>query len=118
MGILQVPVWGNGRFTLKPKGASCDFFSKFGYNKNDTLILEHFDFALHLDEIGVQFTGFMGVGRMVSSRLFDKLLNSVGVKLFRKVEPKIHEKIRARTIQEINRMLIVSRFLIFFLKKS
>lgn len=68
--------------------------------------LQFFDFAVSLDDIFVKLNGILGARRRVSGA-FNKILNSFGIKLFRRLEPKIHERVRNRGINATNKFLQV-----------
>ncbi len=65
-----------------------------------------FDFGVKLTDVYVKFDGIFGAGRTIS-RAFNKIINSFGLKLFNKLEPRLHEKVRKRGIAEINKVLTV-----------
>lgn len=103
---MPLPIFGNGKFLLAPKQAKIAVFSKFGY-KDGILELLSFDFDIKLLDLFVKFDGIWGAGRNLNA-----IVNSFGLKAFNKMEPTIHEKVRQRGLHEINKILIVSKYLV------
>lgn len=63
MGLITLPIFGNGQFILQPKNALCEIFTKFGFDQNGTILLEEFDFNLDLKDLKVDLTGFVKYGK-------------------------------------------------------
>jgi len=99
--FVPIPLLGNGVFTLQPVGATCDIFGKIGFSEEGELILKELDFSLRMKDLKVLFTGIMGAG---VSRRINNIMNAMGLKMFNKMEPKFHEKVRTRGIVEVNKV--------------
>ncbi|OXA58232.1 uncharacterized protein LOC110847733 isoform X2 [Folsomia candida] len=103
------PISGNGTFFLQPKQLQVAVFTKLRYSKEGQLEISHFDFHVNVTDIFVKFNGFRGAWKIIS-RGINKILNSFGLAIFNKLEPRLHDRIRQRTINEINMKLLDWKF--------
>lgn len=125
--IIPLPVYGHGRVIVESKMVQTNAYIQLGFSEEGDLILkvfrkisyfgkvfvlcnffailQEFDFKLDMKAIAVRFQGKTG---MFITKQWNAILDTMGLQMFRKMEPKIHDKIRARSILGINKALKVT----------
>lgn len=103
--VIPIPIYGKGRVVIESHKIQTQVHIEIGFSDEGELVLKEFDFGLGMSQINVKFQGL--TGSMITKR-WNEIINSMGLKMFAKMEPKIHDKIRERSIRGINKALLVS----------
>lgn len=104
--VRVIPVSGAGPYKLSPADVTTYIRTHLKLEHNH-LQVTNMDFSLDMAKLYVKFDGLMGGGTV--GNFINSILNKFGLRLFHKIEPRVHDKLRAALITEINEKLKVAK---------
>lgn len=101
-----IPIKGKGPYIIKPSNLKTAVTTSLKLTHGH-IQMTSMDFKLQMNSLYAHFEGLFGGSPL--NNIANSLMNRFGATLFRRIEPKVHERVRIALLTEINSLLKVRK---------